>query len=336
VVRRLLEIASGKQAKTMRVLVVDDDPALCEVFGEFLHEIGHQPVIAYSAETALDTIKSTRPDAVLLDVCLPGMSGLDFLKLDAVRDLRVPILVISGRATESQAQEAMRAGAFDFIGKPVALRRLQEVLACFEAPAAAPTKVQDAEVPPERRRAPRAMVALPVRIREQSGAEWEATSVNLSASGIKVRANGSRRTAGMATLSITLPESETQLEVPSILVRADDEGYAFAFRDRGDERLQELNELVRRSVGAPTVDVESHVRILHRIGEAISATLDVDEVLRIALDALTHVTGHEISSLHLLSADGATLHLRGDRGLRPRLREINHAPPIWQRLSGSV
>ncbi len=320
----------------MRILVIDDDQAVCEVFGEFLHEIGHEPVITHTAETALDTLREERPDAVLLDVCLPGMSGLDFMKLEAVRDLAVPILVISGRATESQAQEAMRAGAFDFIGKPVALRRLQEVLACFEAPAATPTKVKDAELPPERRRAPRAMVALPVRIREQSGAEWESTSVNLSASGIKVRANGSRRTAGMATLSITLPESETQLEVPSILVRADDEGYAFAFKDRGDERLQGLNELVRRSVGAPTVDVESHVRILHRIGEAISATLDVDEVLRIALDALTHVTGHEISSLHLLSQDGATLHLRGDRGLRPRLREINSLLPIGQGLIGGV
>src|SRR4029450_8455132 len=295
----------------MRVLVIDDDQAVCEVFGEFLHEIGHEPVIAHTAETALNTLSAERPDAVLLDVCLPGMSGLDFMKLEAVRDLRVPILVISGRATESQAQEAMKAGAFDFIGKPVALRRLQEALACFEAPAAPPPPTKDDEVPPERRRAPRAVLSLPVRIREQSGAEWESTSVNLSASGIKVRGHGAPPTAGAATLSITLPESDMQLEVPSILVRADDEGYAFAFKDRGDERLRELNELVRRSVGAPTVDVESHGRILHRIGEAIGATLDVDEVLRIALDALTHVTGHEISSLHLISPDGATPHPRG-------------------------
>src|SRR5437870_8809127 len=320
----------------MRILVIDDDQAVCEVFGEFLHEIGHETDLSRPAETAISTSGEEGPDAVLVDVCLPGERTLDFVTLEAVGDVRAPILLLTTPTTESQAQEAMRAGAFDFIGKPVALRRLQEVLACFEAPAAAPTKVKDAEVPPERRRAPRAMVALPVRIREQSGAEWESTSVNLSASGIKVRANGSRRTAGMATLSITLPESETQLEVPSILVRADDEGYAFAFRDRGDERLQELHELVRRSAGAPTVDVESHVRMLHRIGEAISATLDVDEVLRIALDALTHVTGHEISSLHLLSADGATLHLRGDRGLRPRLREINSVLPIGQGLIGGV
>src|SRR2546426_9459177 len=210
-VRRLLEIASGKPAKTMRVLVVDDDPALCEVFGEFLHEIGHQPVIAYSAEPALDTIKSTRPDAVLLDVCLPGMSGLDFLKLDAVRDMGVPIVVISGRATETQAQECLRAGAFDFIGKPVALERLEEALACFET---LPGSLRASDPSgAERRRAPRATLVLPVRVREQSGAEWESTSVHVSTSGIKMPANGSRPHPRPAkTVSITPPDRLTPPE----------------------------------------------------------------------------------------------------------------------------
>ena len=57
-----------------------------------------------------------------------------------------------------------------------------------------------------------------------------------------------------------------------------------------------------------------HLQILHTVAGTVSRSLDVDEVLRIALDALTDVTGHEISSLHLLSEDGATLRLRG----RPR------------------
>jgi len=61
--------------------------------------------------------------------------------------------------------------------------------------------------------------------------------------------------------------------------------------------------------------VERHLEILHTVAETVSRSLDVEEVLRTALDALTHVTGHEISSLHLFSEDGRTLHLRGDRGL---------------------
>ncbi len=82
--------------------------------------------------------------------------------------------------------------------------------------------------------------------------------------------------------------------------------------------------------------MEPHLKILHTIAQAISRSLDVDETLQIALDALTHVTGHEISSLHLLSADGKTLHLRGDRGLSPRLREINRELPVGQGLIGGV
>src|SRR4030095_13583517 len=318
----------------MRVLVIDDDQAVCDVFGEFLQEIGHEPVITHNAETALDALRAEKPDAVLLDVCLPGMSGLDFLKHATVRDLRVPILVVSGRATESQAQECLRAGAFDFIGKPVALRRLQEALACFEPQPE--DQGRKATLPSEQRRAPRAAVALAVRVREQNRPEWESTSINVSASGIKVQANGTRHSGGATTLSIALPDSDTRLDLPSVLVRADADGYAFDFEDRDDERLRQIEGLVRRAAGGPAVAGGRPVRILHRIGEAISATLDVDEVLRIALDALTHVTGHEISSLHLLSPDGSTLRPRGDRGLRPRLREINAPLPIAQGLIGRV
>jgi C4-dicarboxylate-specific signal transduction histidine kinase len=81
---------------------------------------------------------------------------------------------------------------------------------------------------------------------------------------------------------------------------------------------------------------ERHLEILHTVAETVGRSLDVEEVLRTALDALTHVTGHEISSLHLLSEDGRTLHLRGDRGLSPELREINHALSVGHGLIGGV
>ena len=68
----------------------------------------------------------------------------------------------------------------------------------------------------------------------------------------------------------------------------------------------------------------------------MSRTLDVDEVLRTAVDALTGVTGHEISSLHLLSQDGRTLELRGERGMSARLREVNRKLPLGEGLIGHV
>jgi len=84
------------------------------------------------------------------------------------------------------------------------------------------------------------------------------------------------------------------------------------------------------------VEPSRHLEILHTVASALSRSLDVEEVLRTALVALTHVTGHEISSLHLLSPDGSTLQLRGDRGLSKRLREVNRSLPVGQGLIGHV
>ncbi|HEV8642997.1 MAG TPA: ATP-binding protein [Methylomirabilota bacterium] len=82
--------------------------------------------------------------------------------------------------------------------------------------------------------------------------------------------------------------------------------------------------------------VDPYLTILHTVAETVNRSLDVDEVLRTALDALTHVTGHEISSLHLLSEDSTRLLLQGDRGLSPRLREVNRSLPMGEGLIGRV
>ncbi len=90
----------------------------------------------------------------------------------------------------------------------------------------------------------------------------------------------------------------------------------------------------RRSGGGS--DAGSHLEILRAVAETVSRTLDVRDVLRTALEALTHVTGHEIASLHLLSADGKTLKLEGERGMSARLREVNRLLPVGKGLIGRV
>jgi signal transduction histidine kinase len=82
--------------------------------------------------------------------------------------------------------------------------------------------------------------------------------------------------------------------------------------------------------------VDPHLSILLQVAETVGHSLDPDEVVRTALEAITHVTGHEISSLHLLSEDGQWLRLHGDRGLSSRLREVNRRLPVGQGLIGSV
>ena len=82
--------------------------------------------------------------------------------------------------------------------------------------------------------------------------------------------------------------------------------------------------------------VEPHLQILHTVTQVVSRSLDVDEVLKTALDALTHVTGHEISSLHLISEDGQHLQLKGERGLAAKLRNVNQLLPVGKGQLGGV
>jgi GAF domain-containing protein len=79
-----------------------------------------------------------------------------------------------------------------------------------------------------------------------------------------------------------------------------------------------------------------HLEVLRAVTEAVSRSLDLDEVVQRSLAALTHVTGHEIASLHLISVDGNSLLLRGDRGLSDELRRVNLELPLGEGLIGLV
>ncbi len=79
-----------------------------------------------------------------------------------------------------------------------------------------------------------------------------------------------------------------------------------------------------------------HLQILRTVSSAVSRSLDLDEVLNRSIHALTHVTGHEIASLHLIGSDGQTLLLRAERGLSDRLREVNQTLPLGRGLIGRV
>src|SRR6058998_1878682 len=106
------------------------------------------------------------------------MTGLDFLQLRPVRDSRVPIIVISGVATEHEAQMCLRLGALDFVPKPLPLEHLRAILEHFE-PHVLTQTLELAERPVERRLSPRVRVALPVRVRDYGGHEWETMSIDL-------------------------------------------------------------------------------------------------------------------------------------------------------------
>ncbi len=88
--------------------------------------------------------------------------------------------------------------------------------------------------------------------------------------------------------------------------------------------------------GSGSTPLISHLHVLRTVAEAVSRSLDLNEVMQKSLIALTHVTGHEIASLHLIASDGRSVVLCGDRGLSERLREVNRTLPIGEGLIGRV
>jgi DNA-binding response OmpR family regulator len=232
----------------MRVLVVEDEQDVGDVFLDFLLELGHQPLLVRTAEAALGKLVTERPDAIIVDVNLPGMSGIEFLQLRPIRESGVPVVAVSGVATESQARECLRLGAVDFMGKPLPFERLQEVLTYLE-PHALDRKAGGGEhARQDRRHTPRAPFTVPVRVVEYGGAEWQAQSVDVSVGGIRVSGRASTRSGSAARLTFTPPDGGTTMTVMALLVRADIGGYAFSFVNLTASETERLKQLVERFV----------------------------------------------------------------------------------------
>jgi DNA-binding response OmpR family regulator len=231
----------------MRVLVVEDEQDVGDVFLDYLLELGHQPLLVRTAEAALGKLVTERPDAIIIDVNLPGMSGIEFLQLRPIRESGVPVVAVSGVATESQARECLRLGAVDFVGKPLPFERLQEVLTYLE-PHALDRKQAGAEARPDRRHHARAPLTVPVRVVEYGGAEWQATSVDVSVGGIRVSGRASTRAGSAARLTFTPPDGGPTMTVMALLVRADIGGYAFSFVNLTTAETERLRQIIARFV----------------------------------------------------------------------------------------
>jgi FixJ family two-component response regulator len=100
------------------VFIVDDDHLAREALSIVLADAGFQVTGFADAESFLEVVRWRAPQCVLIDVHLPGCSGLELLKKLSTRHYRAPIFVISGRGDIPTAVEAIRNGALDFIEKP--------------------------------------------------------------------------------------------------------------------------------------------------------------------------------------------------------------------------
>jgi two-component system response regulator HydG len=107
-----------------RVLVVDDDDDTRELLGGALRRRGHDPVAFHAGDPALAHARTHDVDVAVVDVLLGGESGLDLARKLAQARPDLPVIVVTGHGNMDVAVEAIRAGAYDFITKPVNVEEL--------------------------------------------------------------------------------------------------------------------------------------------------------------------------------------------------------------------
>jgi two-component system, NtrC family, response regulator AtoC len=111
-----------------RVLVVDDDPVFQELVPEQLSMLGMEAAVAGTGRDALDALRRTDYDIVLLDVNMPGVSGLDALQEIRQLDDAPEVIMFTGDNSLSTGIEAMRRGAYDYLTKPAQLDKMEAVI----------------------------------------------------------------------------------------------------------------------------------------------------------------------------------------------------------------
>ncbi|NUP88596.1 MAG: sigma-54-dependent Fis family transcriptional regulator [Candidatus Sumerlaeia bacterium] len=117
-----------REANGASILVVDDRPEMTEMLARFLRRRGHTVEAVNSADEALAFARGHRPDLVLTDVRMPGMSGLDLLRALNEEPDPPQVIVMTAFGTVETAVEAMRLGAFHYILKPFNLGEVKVVI----------------------------------------------------------------------------------------------------------------------------------------------------------------------------------------------------------------
>ncbi len=110
------------------VVVIDDDRSVCEMIRRSLEKIDLLVSTASRAEEGLNSIRKESPDVVLLDIMLPGTSGLDVFQKVRDIDRKLPIIFITAGSDSSTAIKAMQLGGFDYVTKPLDLPALNELV----------------------------------------------------------------------------------------------------------------------------------------------------------------------------------------------------------------
>jgi response regulator RpfG family c-di-GMP phosphodiesterase len=109
-----------------KILVVDDEPNICDILEKFLKKQGYDVVRSGDGKEALSILKNGSVDLVVSDIKMPGMSGVELLQKIREYNISIPVLITTGFPTLDTAIEALKAGAYDYLTKPFHLEEIGE------------------------------------------------------------------------------------------------------------------------------------------------------------------------------------------------------------------
>jgi DNA-binding NtrC family response regulator len=110
------------------VMVVDDDSASRDGLASLLERWGYKSLTAPNGQAALKACEQSMPDAMVLDLIMPGMTGLDLVQALAERVQQMAVIMLTGQATIDSAVQAIKLGAYDYLAKPLEANRLRTAL----------------------------------------------------------------------------------------------------------------------------------------------------------------------------------------------------------------
>ena len=164
-----------------RILIVEDDPKTSASIEMYLRHDGFRTDIARTGDEGLKFARDRKPQLIVLDVMLPGMSGIDVCRT-LRSESRVPIVMLTARSTEEDKLRGLEIGADDYVTKPFSPRelvaRVRAVLRRSDAPAEAPVAAGDVVIDFESRE-----VQVAGKIIEVTAAEFRLIETFVSAPG---------------------------------------------------------------------------------------------------------------------------------------------------------
>lgn len=113
---------------TQKLLVVDDEGDVRDFFTNFFSRRDIEVLAVPNAEEAIKMVDSQRPRAILLDINLEGMDGIETLRRIKELDKQVKVIMVTGRDDDEAKQETKRLGAYGFIHKPIELDEVEKIV----------------------------------------------------------------------------------------------------------------------------------------------------------------------------------------------------------------